>query len=161
MLYHAFVATTGARIVGEKDCIPGIANVRAFDALGQPLYAGETDVFWDEQEAVLRTGVTWWLDEDGDEYPATALVLRAVDREGSVIEEVAPKPFPTSPSRLRAERALALLREARDILREIGATQALERVRAAIASADGAVRAASARDAQATRVERVAEGSAA
>ena len=40
----------------------------------------------------------------------------------------------------RVRRALTLLREARDLLRQAGAARTVERVQAAIKSADGAVR---------------------
>lgn len=146
MLYRAYVAATGARIVGQCDLIPGTSSLDYFDARGEPLFAGGTNVAWDEQSADMRAGVTWWIDEDGMRYPASALVLRAVDHDDEIVAEIAPKPFPSVASRVRAERALALLREARDILKDIGAPRAVERVREAISSADGAVRAASARD---------------
>jgi len=41
---------------------------------------------------------------------------------------------------IRVRRALSLLREARDLLRQVGAVRTVERVQAAIKSADGAVR---------------------
>ncbi|PZQ48781.1 MAG: hypothetical protein DI556_13275 [Rhodovulum sulfidophilum] len=149
MIYHGFVIGTETRILGQVDTIPATARVSGFDRTGAPVFSGGSDVIWDEQAGDDRHGLTWWVGEDDAHYPASLIELRAVDDQGEIVEDIAPVAFPVPPTRLRAEHALRLLREARDILKDIGATRAVDRVREAISSTDGAVRAASVRDTRA------------
>jgi hypothetical protein len=38
------------------------------EADGYPLYTGETEVWWEEQETVYRGGHRVWVDYDGNEW---------------------------------------------------------------------------------------------
>ncbi len=63
---------TGERIIGTYDCIPGCALVSGFTRSESgvliPEYAGETDVWWDNQETEtdVMTLERYFVTEGGD-----------------------------------------------------------------------------------------------
>jgi len=84
---------TGIPILGTLEKMTGCALVshatRNPDGSLEFEYEGETKIYWDDQQTVTRNGQTIWLDEDGGEWPASTLVLKADCAEcGGAIETV-------------------------------------------------------------------------
>lgn len=63
-----YKSPTGSLIVGTLETIQGSAQITEITEAGDPVYAGDTEVFWDSQETVERDGQTVFLDEDGEEW---------------------------------------------------------------------------------------------
>lgn len=68
----------GKQIRGTVERVPGCALARTFEVLSDgsldPLYEGETDLWWDEQETVTENGERIYLDDDGDGWPESNLL---------------------------------------------------------------------------------------
>lgn len=69
-----FKSPSGSPIVGTYERLTARANATEYSATGEPDYAGDTEVFWDEQKTVMRDGSMIYLDEDGMEWIFTDLI---------------------------------------------------------------------------------------
>jgi hypothetical protein len=80
-------APNGLRILGTKEIISGRAEISdgsyKRDADGNLTYdyAGETEIFWDEQKTVEQDGKEVFLDEDGGEWTADQITLEEDEDE--------------------------------------------------------------------------------
>jgi hypothetical protein len=72
-----YIAPNGNTIVGILESVTCVAAIEGLDAQGMPVYAGGSEVFWDEQKPVLRNGGFVFLDESGDEWAFAQLTERA------------------------------------------------------------------------------------
>lgn len=63
-----YLSPTGSEIIGTLERLIGRAEISGIQDDGTPKYAGETEVFWDDQTSVLRDGKRVFLDEDGAEW---------------------------------------------------------------------------------------------
>lgn len=75
-------APNGELIAGTLETISGRANVSGWSEQGDPIYAGNTEVFWDDQQTVERDGQLVCLTESGDEFPFDQCTLRDEDNNG-------------------------------------------------------------------------------
>ncbi|WP_426990888.1 hypothetical protein ACKI2N_032600 [Cupriavidus sp. 30B13] len=53
---QVYVKGTDLRIVGTLEQIPGCAFVNGFDSCGQPVYSGDTEVWWNGQQTETEPG---------------------------------------------------------------------------------------------------------
>jgi hypothetical protein len=59
---------TGAAIVGTLETVRGCALIDGIDGDGYPVYAGQTDIWWDEQRTVYTADdKPIYIDEFGNE----------------------------------------------------------------------------------------------
>lgn len=63
-----FVKGTDIEITGTADLIPGTALISDITPDGTPVYAGETEVWWDDQKPRTRDGKILFADEDGNTH---------------------------------------------------------------------------------------------
>ncbi len=76
-------APDGTLITGTKELIPGVACVmpdsfrKGADGKLSFEHLGSTDVDWDEQQTVLKGGMTVFVDADGEEWTEDQLTLKA------------------------------------------------------------------------------------
>ena len=49
------------------------------EADGDPLYSGETEVWWDELKTIYREGERVWVDPDGNEFRESLVEWRECD----------------------------------------------------------------------------------
>lgn len=100
------VAPNGVRIAGSLEHLTGtaqLAYLRRPDREVEFDYSGETEVHWNDQEAIKlggREGEVLFVDEDGDTWRASQLV--AAPEEGETLPETDEEPWQgiTSPTRL-------------------------------------------------------------
>ena len=78
----------GTFITGTLETVPGEALIAYFEENGEPVYAGETKINWDDQKTVWREGSRVYLDEDGEEFTIDQLSW-VQGTEDDVEEEVA------------------------------------------------------------------------
>jgi hypothetical protein len=69
-----FTAPTGARITGTLETVLGVARVEGWDEHGEPIYSGDTEIWWDEQRTVIRDDEFVYVDANGDEWLQSQLV---------------------------------------------------------------------------------------
>lgn len=58
----------GLEIIGTLETLSGCAIVSGITADGEPLYAGETDIWWDEQKTVSSNGRPLFVDDHGNTW---------------------------------------------------------------------------------------------
>jgi len=64
-------------IVGTLEKLTGRASISGISETGEPQWAGDTEVFWDEQQTVTNDkDQLIFLDEDGDQYTFDQLVFK-------------------------------------------------------------------------------------
>lgn len=68
MKYYAYIAPTGARIIGSSDTVLCRADIHFFDEYGIPKHTGNTEVWWDSQETKECDGKPLYEDENGEEW---------------------------------------------------------------------------------------------
>lgn len=76
-----YYSPNGSRIVGTSDTVACRAEIFGIEDDGTPEYAGETEVFWDEQKTLERDSRILFLDEDGDEWTFDQLTAESKDEE--------------------------------------------------------------------------------
>ena len=70
-------APNGLRIVGSVDTIPGCALVIGFEGeSNDPVWVGETKMYWDGQVTETRDGEAVWQDEAGNEWKQSELTFK-------------------------------------------------------------------------------------
>jgi hypothetical protein len=80
-------APNGLQILGTLEMIQGRAEIECAtfgrDEKGVVTfeYAGDTEIFWDEQKTAQKNGHDIFLDEEGWEWTEEELVLREDDEE--------------------------------------------------------------------------------
>lgn len=74
-MIRQYNSPSGSPILGTLESIKGRAEISGISATGEPEYASQTTVFWDNQETVLRNGKIVFLDQDGMEWTFDELVL--------------------------------------------------------------------------------------
>ncbi|MGQ7794496.1 hypothetical protein ACUN0C_18990 [Faunimonas sp. B44] len=70
---------SGAEIVGTLERLMGCANINDITDDGEPVYSGDTKIWWDEQRTVLRDGQMLFVDENGDEWIFAELKVEEVE----------------------------------------------------------------------------------
>jgi hypothetical protein len=83
-----FIAPNGARIVGTLERLSGVARIEGWDEHGEPIYSGDTDIWWDEQRTEIRADEFVYVDAYGEEWLQSQLV------ELGPGLQVAPHPLP-------------------------------------------------------------------
>jgi hypothetical protein len=63
-----YVSPTGSPILGTKELLTGRAEITGIDDNGEPVYAGDTEIFYDDQVTETKDGKMIFLDEDGAEW---------------------------------------------------------------------------------------------
>lgn len=76
-----YLSPTGSPIVGTLERITGRADIQGIHDDGTPEYAGNTEIFWDDQATVMRDGKLVFLDFDGGEWTFDELT------PGELVEE--------------------------------------------------------------------------
>lgn len=81
MAIREYLSPTGALILGTLERLTGRAEIDGIDEeTGEPSYSGGTEIFYDDQETVMRDGPgdvyrrMVYLDEDGREWTFDQLV---------------------------------------------------------------------------------------
>lgn len=69
-----YLSPKGDEIEGTLDLIPGVALITGIAENGEPEYAGETMVIWDNQTTQTRNGKTIFICTAGDEWTFDQLV---------------------------------------------------------------------------------------
>lgn len=64
---------------GTLETVTGVALVEGREADGDPLYSGETEVWWDELKTIYRRGERVWVDSDGNEFRESLVEWRECD----------------------------------------------------------------------------------
>jgi len=59
-----YQSPNGSAIVGTYDLVPATARIDGIHDDGTPEYAGESDVWWDDQKTQERDGKILYVDED-------------------------------------------------------------------------------------------------
>jgi hypothetical protein len=70
------IAPNGRYIVGTKELVPACANTNGFSDLGDPIYAGGSEMYWDDSKTQYHEGRDGngnmiVIDECGDEHVAS------------------------------------------------------------------------------------------
>jgi hypothetical protein len=75
----------GRPITGTLETIPGEAYIKGFDPVSKdPVYAGETDVWWDAQETITDIlDEPLYLDDLGTTWPYSTLTFAPADAENN------------------------------------------------------------------------------
>lgn len=83
MTVNRYQAPNGLEIVGTSDVVACRAEIDGVEDDGTPAYAGETEVFWDEQRTREKGGKILFLDEDGNEWTFDQLsrILEPADED--------------------------------------------------------------------------------
>ena len=63
-----FFTPNGDAIIGTKETVPGTALAQEYEPNGEPIYDGQTDMWWDDQKTVWSQGSRVYIDEGGDEW---------------------------------------------------------------------------------------------
>jgi hypothetical protein len=80
-------APNGNLIIGTLEHVPGCAHVSGWelDAAGrlEPVWASETEMYWDDSKTQDIEGDTLVIDEDGETWPMSQCTVRE-DQEPSL-----------------------------------------------------------------------------
>lgn len=78
-----YVKSTGERIAGTFEKVPGCAMASGFNADGTPIYEGTTDLYWDNQytESDPISGSWIYICEGGDQWTLADLEFRDEEEE--------------------------------------------------------------------------------
>jgi hypothetical protein len=69
MSLKTYRTPNGDLIVGTLETLKGISGISGINPeTGVPQHSGNTEVFWDDQQSVMRNGGFVFLDEGGDEW---------------------------------------------------------------------------------------------
>ncbi|QYY33707.1 hypothetical protein K2O51_31165 (plasmid) [Cupriavidus pinatubonensis] len=83
---QAYVKGTNTVIVGTLEALTAVSILNGFDDSGEPQYAGDTEVHWNEQKSVrTAAGGLIYVDDDGTQYTIEQIEFREV---GSCDEDV-------------------------------------------------------------------------
>lgn len=63
-----YTAPNGLPIIGTLETMCGVALIDEIDETGEPVFSGETKIWWDEQKTVERDGKLVFVDEEGGEW---------------------------------------------------------------------------------------------
>jgi len=79
---------SGKQIIGTKETVPGTALTQEYKTDGEPIYDGETKVWWDDQKTVWSRGSRVYICEDGEEWRFDELTNRPPqDRSDDISED--------------------------------------------------------------------------
>lgn len=79
-----YISPNGSEILGTLERMSDRAEITGIDPkTGEPDYEGTTEIFYDDQETVMRGGKIVFLDESGDEWTFDQLTLAEDDDEDS------------------------------------------------------------------------------
>lgn len=78
-----YVRGTNVAIRGTLERVHGVARATGFRGTGAIDYVGDTEMWWDGAETVMRDGQRVWVDEDGDEH----LESEIEERDGPINDE--------------------------------------------------------------------------
>lgn len=65
------------RIIGTKETVPGTALAQEYKPDGEPIYDGETKIWWDDQKTVWSRGSRVYICEDDEEWRFDELTTEA------------------------------------------------------------------------------------
>lgn len=74
-----YFSPNGSEIVGTLEHLTARAEITGIERNGDPIYMGETEVFWDSQTTQTRNGAVIFLDHDGMEWTFDQLVWEEDD----------------------------------------------------------------------------------
>lgn len=69
-----YVSPTGAEILGTLERLTGRAEISGIEDNGEPVYSGETEIFYDDQVTETKDGKMIFLDENGAEWTFDQLI---------------------------------------------------------------------------------------
>jgi hypothetical protein len=83
-----YIKGTNIELQGTLESLSGVALVSGLVDAGDLIYAGETEVWWDEQKTVYRTRpdgdeAMVWIDTDGNEHVG----IEVEERDGELDED--------------------------------------------------------------------------
>jgi len=64
---------------GTLETVTGVALVQGRDSDGNPVYTGKTELWWEEEATVYRSGQRIWVDYDGNEWCDSEVEWRECD----------------------------------------------------------------------------------
>jgi hypothetical protein len=71
-----YVKDSGLKIIGTEERVPATAIVNGWSDLGDPIYAGQTELDWDGQHTITADEVMMVVDENGEPHLYTDCELR-------------------------------------------------------------------------------------
>lgn len=77
-----YLSPTGHEILGTLERLTGRAEIMGIDPTGEPQYQGSTEIFYDDQETVMRDGKIVFLDAQGGEWTFDQLVVEDEEDDG-------------------------------------------------------------------------------